>query len=132
MKKVVRFLTLSLLLLYSLPGIVPGEMALSATKFLTQPALSQNQIAFVYCGDIWVADLNGQNVRRLTSDDGIESNPQFSPDGKTIAFSAQYDGNIDVFCMPVEGGVPKRLTWHPGEDVVRSFTPDGSAILFSS
>ncbi len=132
MKNAIRFLLFSLLLLYSLPGIIPGEMALSATKFLTQPALSQNQIAFVYCGDLWVADLNGQNVRRLTSDDGIESNPQFSPDGKTIAFSAQYDGNIDVFCMPVEGGVPKRLTWHPGEDIVRGFTPDGSAILFSS
>lgn len=132
MKNVIRFLTFSLLLFYSLPGIFPGEVAISATKFLTQPALSQNKIAFVYCGDLWVADLNGQNVRRLTSDDGIESNPQFSPDGKTIAFSAQYDGNIDVFCMPAEGGIPKRLTWHPGEDIVRGFTPDGSAILFSS
>jgi tricorn protease len=56
----------------------------------------------------------------------------FSPDGKTIAFSAQYDGNVDVYTVPVTGGAPARLTWHPGADQVQSFTPDGKAVLFAS
>ena len=60
------------------------------------------------------------------------ANPVFSPDGTTIAFSASYDGNVDVFTVPVTGGAPTRLTWHPGADVVQAFTPDGAAILFAS
>ena len=102
------------------------------TKLLTQPAISRDNIVFSYAGDLWVAGLDGQNVRRLTSDIGVESNPAFSPDGKLVAFSGQYDGNTDVYVVPVEGGVPKRLTWHPGADIVQGFTPDGSAILFTS
>ena len=102
------------------------------TKLLSQPALSETQIAFVYAGDLWVADINGENVRRLTSDEGSEMSPVFSPDGRWIAFSAQYDGNIDVFIVPATGGIPKRLTWHPGPDIARSFTTDGSAVLFIS
>ena len=69
--------------------------------------------------------------RRVTSHPGEEQNPYFSPDGKHIAFTASYDGNDDVYVIPVEGGEPTRLTWHPGEDVVRGFTPDGK-VLFSS
>lgn len=83
------------------------------TKLLAQPAISKTNIAFTYAGDIWVADLNGANVRRLTTDIGVESNPAFSPDGRHVAFSGQYDRNTDVYVVPVEGGVPKRLTWHP-------------------
>ena len=55
------------------------------------------------------------------------SNPAFSPDGKTLAFSANYNGNTDVYVVPVEGGAPTRLTWHPGPDLVQGFTPDGEA-----
>jgi tricorn protease len=102
------------------------------TKLLTQPAISASHIAFIYAGDLYSADLNGGGVRRLTSDDGVETNPVFSPDGSTIAFSAQYDGNLDVFTVPVTGGAPKRLTWHPGPDVAQSVTPDGRAVLFAS
>jgi tricorn protease len=102
------------------------------TKMLTQPAISASHVAFIYGGDLFVADLNGANVRRLTTDDGVESNPAFSPDGKTIAFSAQYDGNVDVYSVPVSGGPPVRLTWHPGADSVQAFTPDGKEILFTS
>src|SRR5262249_6581598 len=100
------------------------------TKLLMQPAVSANHIAFVYADNIWVADRDGKNVRQLTTDHG--QNPVFSPDGKTIAFSAEYEGNIDVYTVPVTGGPAKRLTWHPGTDIVRSFTPDGKAILFTS
>ena len=102
------------------------------TKLLTQPAISATHIAFIYGGDLFVADRNGANVSRLTTDDGAEVNPTFSPDGKTIAFSASYDGNVDVFTIPVAGGAPTRLTWHPSADTVQAFTPDGKAILFSS
>jgi tricorn protease len=104
----------------------------SDTRLLTQPAVSGRHVAFVYADDLWVADLDGRNVRRLTSDIGAESNPVFSPDGGTLAFSAQYDGNTDVYTIPVAGGAPTRLTWHPGPDVVRGFTPDGKAVVFSS
>ena len=102
------------------------------TKLLTQPALSASHLAFIYGGDLFVADVNGANVRRLTTDDGVESNPVFAPDGKTIAFSASYDGNVDVFTVPVTGGAPTRLTWHPGADFVQAFTADGKAVLFTS
>lgn len=104
----------------------------SNTRMLNQPAVSKDHIAFIYAEDLWIANLDGSMPRRLTVDQGIESNPVFSPDGKTIAFSAQYDGNTDVYIIPVEGGIPKRLTWHPAADIVRGFTPDGKSVLFIS
>jgi tricorn protease len=116
-------------------GICPkATMAINPidTRMLTQPAVSADHIAFVYAEDLWVANIDGSQPRRLTVNEGIEYNPVFSPDGKTIAFSAQYDGNIDVYTIPVEGGIPKRLTWHPGLDVVRGFTSDGKSVLFIS
>ena len=102
------------------------------TRLLSQPAISDSKIAFIYAEDLWVANKNGSNPKRLTVDEGIEQNPIFSPDGKTIAFSAEYDGNTDVFIVPTEGGIPKRLTWHPYPDFVRDFTPDGRKVLFLS
>ena len=102
------------------------------TRLLAQPAVSADHIAFIYAEDLWVANTDGSQPRRLTVSEGVESNPVFSPDGKTIAFSAQYDGNVDVYVIPVEGGIPKRLTWHPGADIVRGFTPDGKSVLFIS
>ncbi|MBN1567863.1 MAG: PD40 domain-containing protein [Acidobacteria bacterium] len=109
-----------------------GVVNLNDTRLLAQPAISRAHIAFVYAGDLWIAGRNGTEVRRLTSDDGVESDPAFSPDGKLIAFSAQYDGNTDVYIVPVEGGSPKRLTWHPGADTVQGFAPDGASVLFTS
>ncbi len=102
------------------------------TRMLSQPAISADHIAFIYAEDLWIANLDGSQPRRLTVDEGIESNPMFSPDGKLIAFSGQYDGNTDVFVIPVEGGVPTRLTWHPGADNAKGFTPDGKSVLFTS
>ena len=101
------------------------------TRLLATPAITEGKIAFVYADDIWVADADGSNPRRVTSHPGEEQNPYFSPDGKHIAFTASYDGNVDVYVIPTEGGEPTRLTWHPGDDVVRGFTPDGK-VLFSS
>ena len=102
------------------------------TRMLTQPAISTEKIAFIYAEDLWIANSDGSQPRRLTVDEGVESDPGFSPDGKLITFSAQYDGNTDVFVIPVEGGIPSRLTWHPGADLARGFTPDGKKVLFVS
>jgi tricorn protease len=121
-----------LLICLVLPLSSVAEVDTLDTRLLTQPAISQTHIAFVYANDLWLANLDGKEVRRLTSDLGVESNPRFSPDGKLIAFSAQYDGNTDVYLIPAEGGIPKRLTWHPGMDIVQGFTPDGSSVLFIS
>lgn len=102
------------------------------TRMLSQGAVSQNNIAFVYDGDLWIANRDGASPHRLTSHEGAETSPRFSPNGQSIAFSAQYDGNTDVYIMPIAGGVPTRLTYHPDPDFVEGFTPDGSAVLFSS
>ncbi|NJC27661.1 S41 family peptidase [Neolewinella antarctica] len=102
------------------------------TTMLHQPTMSEDHVAFTYANDLWVADRDGNNPRRLTIDEGRESNPVFSPDGKTIAFSAQYDGNTDVFTVPVEGGVPERLTWHPDADQAMDWHPTDRKILFGS
>ncbi len=99
---------------------------------MKSPAISSNNIAFIYAEDLWIANKDGSNPKRLTIDEGVESNPVFSPDGTTIAFSAEYDGNTDVYIIPSSGGIPKRLTWHPLWDVVQDFTPDGNNVLFIS
>jgi tricorn protease len=102
------------------------------TRMLEQPAVSAEHVAFIYAGDLWVSNLDGSSVRRLSSHPGPESRPRFSPDGMWIAFSGQYDGNTDVFIVATSGGEPRRLTWHPGDDLVQDFTPDGQAVAFTS
>jgi tricorn protease len=130
MKLINKFTLLILIVL--LPLAMASGIDIKDTRMLTQPAISETHIVFSYANDLWVADIDGTNVRRLTSVEGEESSPVFSPDGRLIAFSGDYDGNLDVYVVPVEGGVPKRLTWHPGPDIVRGFTTDGSAVLFVS
>ncbi len=102
------------------------------TMLLRQPTMSHTHIVFVYANDLWVVSKDGGDARRLTSNEGAENNPHFSPDGKLIAFTAQYDGNTDVYLIPAEGGQPERLTWHPGADQVTGWTPDGEFVLFAS
>ena len=104
----------------------------NAPLLLQRPTLSRTEIVFAHAGDLWSVPRAGGEARRLTVSAGVEDNPIFSPDGSMIAFSGEYDGNVDVFVMPAAGGVPKRLTWHPGQDGVRGWTPDGKRILFSS
>ena len=102
------------------------------TKLLSQPAISDSHIAFIYAEDLWIANHDGSNPIRLTIDEGVESAPIFSPDGKLIAFEAEYDGNTDIYIVSVNGGVPKRLTWHPYYVGVQDFSPDGKKVLFFS
>lgn len=99
--------------------------------FLREPAISDQHIAFIYANDLWIANKDGSSPRRLTIHQGIESHPYFSPDGSMIAFSASYDGNTDVYVLPVSGGIPKRLTWHPYGDLVRGWTPAGEVLFLS-
>jgi tricorn protease len=102
------------------------------TKLIRQPDISESTIVFSYGNDLWTVDRGGGEALRLTSFQGSETQPSFSPDGKMVAFTGQYDGNTDVFVVPAEGGEPKRLTWHPGNDVVTGWSPDGQSVIFES
>ncbi len=99
---------------------------------LRYPTVSETQIVFNYAGDLWIVSRDGGDARRLTSGIGTEALPYFSPDGSLIAFTGEYDGNLDVYVVPAAGGVPRRLTYHPAEEYVAGWTPDGKKVLFNS
>jgi tricorn protease len=102
------------------------------THLMRYPDISKDSVVFTYAGDLWVSPRAGGAARRLTAHPGDELFPKFSPDGKWIAFSGEYDGNMDVYVIPSAGGEPKRLTYHPAQDLVLGWTPDGKKILFRS
>src|SRR5277367_5271872 len=102
-----------------------------ATLLVHSPTISRTQVVFVYGGYLWSVPRAGGEARQLTTG-GHEARPAFSPDGKWIAFTGQYDGNIDAYVMPAEGGEPRRLTWHPAPDVVVGWTPDSRKVMFHS
>ncbi|MDP5099786.1 MAG: PDZ domain-containing protein [Nonlabens sp.] len=116
-----------LLLLTAIPALALAQ----GTKLLRQPTIHGNDVVFIYANDLWKSSINGGDAVRLTSDTGYELSPHYSNDGSMIAFSAQYDGNFDVFVIPAAGGTPKRLTYHPASDFVQGWTPDGK-VLFRS
>nr|MBW0161758.1 DPP IV N-terminal domain-containing protein [Sediminibacterium sp.] len=101
------------------------------TRLLRQPDISASQIAFVYGADLWVSDLNGQNVLRLTSTPAVESEPHFSPDGQWIAFTSDRSGSNAVYVVSAKGGEATRVTWHPASSVARGWSNDGKNILYS-
>ncbi|HEX9692988.1 MAG TPA: PDZ domain-containing protein [Gemmatimonadales bacterium] len=125
-----RHVPLVLVSLVSL-GLIAAPTGEDA-RLLRNPAVSAQHIAFVYANDIWIVDKAGGDARRLTTFAGNESEPHFSPDGSSVAFSGQYDGNTDVYVVSIDGGDPQRLTWHPSTDMVRGWSPDGSRIIFAS
>ena len=105
--------------------------------YYAQPALHGERLVFVSEGDLWTAAIGQAEpgpivAYRLTSSDGDESRPSISPDGQWIAFTGEYEGNTDVYIMPIDAGAPKRLTFHPGADVALAWTPDGRTVLFRS
>lgn len=103
----------------------------SGTLLLRQPTLSREHLAFIYGGDLWLADRNGGHPERLTVHASAYG-PHFSPDGQWIAYSAAYAGNTDVYVIPAGGGQPHRLTYHPARDEANGWSPDGQRILFAS
>ena len=102
------------------------------TRLMRYPDISRDQVVFVYAGDLWIVPRAGGQARRLTAHPGDELYPKFSPDGRWIAFTGEYDGNADVYVIPSEGGEPRRLTYHPASDGVLGWTPDGKKVLFRS
>jgi tricorn protease len=106
--------------------------ALEECRLLRQPDIQNDRIVFVYGGDLWTVARAGGVASRLTTHDGLEQFPKFSPDGKTIAFTGEYDGNVDAYTIPADGGEPARLTWHPGLDAVAEWYPDGKSLLIRS
>ncbi|HXK61025.1 MAG TPA: hypothetical protein PLP42_14140 [Acidobacteriota bacterium] len=120
-------LTLILLPLFTLPLAANDQPLL-----LQHPTLNQTHICFSYAGDLWLVPREGGEATRLTTGVGLEQRPLFSPDGRTLAFTGEYDGNVDIYTVPATGGVPKRLTFHPEADWLAGWTPDGKKILFVS
>ncbi len=123
----------------------PGEPdSASEARLLRFPAIHGDQIVFTYAGDLYTVPATGGTARRLTSDVGFEMFARFSPDGKQIAFTGQYDGNTEVYVMPAEGGTPRRLTYtatlHRDDvsdrmgpnNIVMGWTPDGKRVVFRS
>ncbi|MDX2066586.1 MAG: PDZ domain-containing protein [Fimbriimonadaceae bacterium] len=110
----------------------PAAAGPESPAIYQEPTISATHVVFQFAGDLWRVPRDGGEAERLTSSPGREFNPVFSPDGRTIAFSGQYDGNVDVFTIPAEGGEPKRLTAHPAADRVSGWTPDGKHVLFAS
>jgi tricorn protease len=112
------------------------------TKLLRFPDIHGDEVAFCYAGDIWKAPATGGTAVRLTAHPGQELFPKFSPDGRWIAFTGQYDGDEQVYVIPREGGIPRQLTYYPAQgplaprwgydNHVYGWTPDGTRILFRS
>ncbi len=120
-------LVLSLLLFVGITIVSAEETPLLATW----PTVNQTHITFSYGGYLWAVPRSGGEARQLTTG-GHETTPLYSPDGKWIAFTGEYDGNVDAYVMPAEGGEPRRLTWHPAPDVVVGWTRDGKKVLVQS
>jgi len=127
-------LMLVLLVLLGIISVDSGFSSAQSSKplLLRLPTLSRTQIVFAYAGDLWIVPREGGEASRLTNGVGTESTPRFSPDGRTIAFTGEYDGNVDVYTIPAAGGVPKRLTYHPGTDILVGWTNDSKQVLFLS
>jgi tricorn protease len=130
MRKINTFSFFMVLILCFSVRIAAGEN--DETLLLRMPAISRENVAFVYAGDIWIVNREGGQAKRLTVHQNVESDPKFSPDGRWIAFTGDYDGNMDVYVLSAQGGSPGRITFHPDADIVRGWSPDGKQILFAS
>ena len=101
-------------------------------RLVRYPHYHNGRIAFTYLADIWTADEDGKNIRRVTVHKARDVYPRFSPDGKWIAFSSDRNGNLDVFIIPSEGGSARQLSFHSADDTVLGWSPDSRSVLFSS
>src|SRR4030095_3168114 len=98
---------LMLLFVLTAAGVCLGQS--EAPTLFQKPTVNRTSIVFVYGGDLWAGSREGGAAQRLTTGVGVETDPTFSPDGNWIAFTGEYDGNVDAYLLPAGGGVPKRL-----------------------
>ncbi len=111
----------------------PGDLfAQVNARMLQYPDVSETKITFYYGGDLWIAPKEGGTASKLTNALGQEILPRFSPDGSKIAFSGNYNGNVDIYVIPSEGGMAQRVTHHGMFDRITDWYPDGSKILYTS
>jgi len=101
-------------------------------RLIRDPHVGGGRVLFTWEDDLWTVSLAGGQATRLTAHPGVERYGRFSPDGRQIAFTAGYDGGLDVYVVPAEGGEPQRLTWHPAADDVLGWSPDGASVIFRS
>jgi tricorn protease len=116
--------------------------ASAQTKLLRFPDIHGDKVVFTYGGDLWTASSSGGTATRLTAHPGVEVFAKFSPDGKWIAFTGQYDGDEQVYVIPASGGEPKQLTFYPArgpltprwgyDNQVYGWTNDGKSVVFKS
>jgi tricorn protease-like protein len=99
---------------------------------LRYPDVSRTHIAFSYANDLWLVPREGGVATPLASPPGPEGFARFSPDGQTIAFMGNYDGNLDLYTIPAGGGVPQRATWHPAAEFLCDWSPDGRLLFYSN
>jgi tricorn protease len=119
-----------------------ASLASAQTKLLRFPDVHGDKVVFTYGGDLWLASTSGGMATRLTAHPGLELFAKFSPDGNWIAFTGQYDGDEQVYVIPVTGGIPKQLTYYPArgplpprwgyDNQVYGWTPDGKSVVFRS
>lgn len=109
-----------------------ASTVLALPAYVQRPDLHGDLVVFASGGDLWTVSTAGGTARALTSHLGTERNPHFSPDGRWVAYTAEYDGNPEVYLIPSTGGEPRRLTWNPADDQVTGFTPDGRSVVFRS
>ena len=129
MRTLLRFLVLVAFVVTPAASRAQGDVV----KFLRQPGVANDgTIAFGWHDDIWVANPDGSNPRRLTAHIARDFEPRFSPDGKTIAFTSNRNGSNNVFLVPVTGGEPRQITWGPGGQEAVSWTPDGKAVVITA
>jgi tricorn protease len=136
-----RKLLFALMAAVAIAGVLRAQETQEG-RLLRFPDIYKDKLVFSYGGDLWVVPTMGGVARRITTHPGLELFPKFSPDGKYIAFTGQYDGNFNVYVIPSEGGEPKQLTFLPSpftspermgpNNEVISWLPDGKHILFLS
>lgn len=125
------FPVLALLSAWAVPAQPQAQFRPDAA-LLRMPDVSRDRIAFRYDGDVWLVDKRGGVAQRLTSAEGNESFPRFSPDGKSLAFMGGYEGGSDLYVLDLAGGLPRRLTHHPDNETLCDWLPGGEGLLFYS
>src|SRR5262245_21650043 len=104
----------------------------SSPQFLRRPDIHGDRVVFTSEGDLWLGSIATHSAMRITSHEGVEGPARSWPDGKTTAFTAQYDGGTDVYVTDAEGGMPRRLTYDPVGATVQGWSPDGKNVVFRS